>query len=130
MGSREPELQGGTEGEHKQKTHTNTQKKRERREVTLGKPQRQLPDERSHREVANPTRTKPEEHDLTAGGTDQNREHRRRNRESRSTESKNRGTVPMTESNGSAGPRPHNVKGHLSLSTFLIYNDMTMFCVN
>jgi hypothetical protein len=29
MGSKEPELQGGTEGEHKQKTHTNTQKERE-----------------------------------------------------------------------------------------------------
>jgi hypothetical protein len=43
-----------------------------------------------------------------AGGTDQNREHRRRNRESRSIESKNRGTVPMTESNGSVGPRPHD----------------------
>jgi hypothetical protein len=30
MGSKEPELQGGTEGEQKQKTtHTNTQKKEE-----------------------------------------------------------------------------------------------------
>jgi hypothetical protein len=29
MGSKEPELQGGTEGEHKQKKHTPTHKKRE-----------------------------------------------------------------------------------------------------
>jgi hypothetical protein len=29
MGSKEPELQGGTEEEHKQKTPTNTQKERE-----------------------------------------------------------------------------------------------------
>jgi hypothetical protein len=39
MGSREPELQGGTKGEHKQKTHTNTQKEEERREVTMGTPE-------------------------------------------------------------------------------------------
>jgi hypothetical protein len=30
MGSREPELQGETKGEHNQKTHTNTQKKRKK----------------------------------------------------------------------------------------------------
>jgi hypothetical protein len=53
----------------KQKTHTNTQKERRRREVPLGKPQRQLPDEKSHQEAANPSRPKTEEHDTTAGGT-------------------------------------------------------------
>jgi hypothetical protein len=37
MGSREPELQELKES-IKQKTHTNTQKERRRREVPLGKP--------------------------------------------------------------------------------------------
>jgi hypothetical protein len=66
MGSREPELQELKES-IKQKTHTNTQKERRRREVPLGK--RQLPDEKSHQEAVNPSRPKPEEHDTTAGGT-------------------------------------------------------------
>jgi hypothetical protein len=57
MGLNEPELQGRMEGEQKQKQQTPTYTQCE----GVGdseKAQRQLPDEQSHREVANPSRPK------------------------------------------------------------------------
>jgi hypothetical protein len=68
-------------------THTNTQKREKEGRWLWEIPQRQLPNEKSHQEAAKPSRPKPEEHDK-AGGTYQNREHRRRNRQPRSIESK------------------------------------------
>jgi hypothetical protein len=57
MGSSEPELQGGTEGEQKQKTHTNTQRRKGKREVTLREPHRPSLTRREHRRCSQQLRS-------------------------------------------------------------------------
>jgi hypothetical protein len=76
---------GELKGSRNKKTHQHT--KRERK-VTLGKPRDSCLTSRSTARQQTHLDPSREEHDKTAGGIDQNREHHRCNRQPRSTKSK------------------------------------------